>query len=251
MFSVPVAEHKYAQASMHYQQQALASYTRELRNLNGENCCALLTCSMLLSVLAISMSAGHDETIPTPAIETFFSACSLLAGARTITEKYSAILMSSPYRILLEQLPLASGLTVSEDVERAMQELRWYATNAQTEDPWRIEKYHSAIDVLHQSFERLARRMSIGAILVSLSTNDAQVTDLLQQQDCVMMLILVHYGVLYIQLDKWWARGFGSRLIQELSHCLHSQDEKWLPTTRWARSQAAEVPNVHDDPESR
>lgn len=244
----PTTKQKYAQAAIHYQHRALQSYTQELRLLNGENCHVLLACSILLSVLAMSMSAGHHEMTPTPAVETLSSACSLLVGARTVTETYSAILMSTPYRTLLEQLPLYSDPMAGEDVGRAMQELRWYATNAQVNDPWQIEKYHSAIDALDQSFERLARRMSIGAILVSLSTTNAPSTDFLREHDCVMMLILVHYGALYIQLDTWWAREYGSRLVQELSHRLHSRDEKWISTTRWARSKAVESLNFPDDP---
>jgi hypothetical protein len=64
----------------------------------------------------------------------------------------------------------------------------------------------------------------------------------LLDDDPVARLIFLHYGVLLLHAhDRWWAKGFGVRLVKDLATSLRMLSSDWAVPTEWAEACATSL----------
>jgi len=65
-------------------------------------------------------------------------------------------------------------------------------------------------------------------------------------------LIFLHYGVLLLHAhDRWWAKGFGVRLVQDLAVSLRMLSSDWASATEWAEACATSLVEAENAPASK
>lgn len=245
--SSPEKGQEYTSSSLYHESRGLQGYAEQLANITQDNCQAVFAFSMLINVLTIAASVGFPGLPPVPPMDTLFAAFELLRGIEVVWDASSTMLVASPYGILFSQEKSCEGQEAIPDLTNAMQELHRRAGECQS-DPWRADIYHSTIDRLHEAFKEFQGSKNIGIIIAWPILISSTAMDLLKEQDPIVLLIFIHYGVLYLQVhNRWWAYNFGVRLIRDLSKTLHAVDHIWLPYTRWARSKAARVSVIASD----
>lgn len=126
-----------------------------------------------------------------------------------------------------------------------MDELRRCAVEKVKATPDLKDVYFSTIDTLQEHFRKFQQTGNYGIIVSWLISVGEQPAELLSVYDPMMLLIFVHYGVLYLHVHKrWGAHDFGRRVITELSDCLHGKDPSWYVWTKWSREQAARFEDI-------
>jgi hypothetical protein len=242
-FIEPQNNEKYISACLFYQNQCLQTYYKQLTNINPDNCHAMFAVSALINVLTIAMSRGSSSLVATSPLETLFTTFKLLRGIQVVLHGKYDIVRSAHYKEIFSVPEVPPDSVVSPEVSHAMKELLRLVTDENNEaDPDRIEMYKSSIDSLEKHFREVEQVQNFGAIISWPLSLHKTATELLKSRDPMMMLIFVHYGVLYLHIhERWWAHNFGCRLIWELSESLHALGGSWLPLTSWARSKAANV----------
>jgi hypothetical protein len=242
-FIEPQNNEKYISACLFYQSQCLQTYYKQLTNINADNCHAMFAVSALINVLTIAMSRGSTSLAATSPLETLFTTCKLLRGIQVVLHGNFDRVRSAHYKEIFSVTEIPPDSTVSSEVSHAMKELLRLASDGITEvDSDRIEMYKSSIESLGKHFLEVEQVQNFGAVMAWPLSLHETATQLLKARDPMMMLIFVHYGVLYLHIhERWWAHNFGCRLIWELSDSLHALNASWLPLTSWARSKAANL----------
>jgi hypothetical protein len=242
-FIEPQNDEKYISACLFYQNQCLQTYYKQLSNINQDNCHAMFAVSALINVLTIAMSRGSSSLASTSPLETLFTTFKLLRGIQAVLHGNFDTVRSAHYKAIFSVPEVPPNSVVSPEVSHAMKELLRLTSDGNTEaDTDRIELYRSSIESLEKHFREVEQVQNFGAIISWPLSLDATATGLLKARDPMMMLIFVHYGVLYLHIhQRWWAHDFGCRLIWGLSESLHALDASWLPLTSWARSKAANL----------
>jgi hypothetical protein len=243
VYMEPQNSEKYTSACLFYQNQCLRAYFKELSNINQDNCHAMFAVSALINVLTIAMSRGSSSLVATSPLETLFTTFKLLRGIQVVLHGNFDTVRSAHYKEIFSVPEVPPDSVVSPEVSHAMKELLRLASDSNPEAaPDRIQLYKSSIESLEKHFLDVEQVQNFGAIIAWPLSLDETATELLRARDPMMMLIFVHYGVLYLHIhERWWAHNFGCRLIWELSESLHALDASWLPLTSWARSKAANV----------
>jgi len=239
----PQNNEKYSSACLFYQNQCLQTYYKQLANINKDNCHAMFAVSAMINVLTIAMSRGSSGLVATSPLETLFTTFKLLRGIQVVLDGHFDAVRAGHYKEIFSIPDVPPNSTVSKEVSHAMGELLRLASDGNTEaDPDRTELYKSSIDSLGKHFLEVEQVANFGAVIAWPLSLDESATRFLKAHDPMMMLIFVHYGVLYLHIhERWWAHDFGCRLIWELSESLHALGGSWLPLTSWARSKAANV----------
>lgn len=238
---------KYTSASIYYQSRSLREYQAHLSSINDENCHAMFAVSALIHVITIAMSRGGPHLLPTPPLETLFTSFKLLKGIQAVLHSKWFIVKDSHYHPSLSLPTVSSDLAVSTEVSHVMEELRRCAAEAvRSPNSSNIDLYRKTIDSLEEQFRQVENSSNdAGNIVAWPVLIGDEPAELLQRQDPLMMLIFVHYGVLYLHVhETWWAHDYGRRVILDLSESLHALDAAWMPATSWARAQAAKFRNV-------
>ena len=89
--------------------------------------------------------------------------------------------------------------------------------------------------MLEEAFVQLEQYEDHGAIISFAMRISDDSVNLLKAHDPIMLLIFVHYGALFSYIhDRWWAHGFGARMVRELCTLLHAAGPAWAPLTSWA-----------------
>lgn len=241
----PQHSEKYTSACLHYQSQCLRAYHHQLSDINEENCHAMFAVSALVNVIAIAMSHGGPSLLPIPSIETLLTTFKLLRGIQIVLHTTHEIVRSAHYKSAFAMPKVPEGTPVSLEVGQAMEKLRRRAAEAgefNTKD--RLDIYNTSIEKLEDHFKQVELCDRLDMIIAYPIAIDEKAIEMLRDRDPMMMLIFVHYGVLYLRLhERWWARGFGCRLVWDLSEALHALGASWRPLTSWARSKAESVRN--------
>lgn len=239
----PQNNEKYTSACLFYQGQCLRAYHRQLSDINQDNCHAMFAVSALINVLAIATSRGSPSLVATSPLETLFTTFKLLRGIQAVLHGNFDLVRSAHYKEIFAVSDVPPGAVVCPEVSHAMKELLRLSSDGTIKaESATTEIYKASIESLEKHFLEVEQIQNFGAIIAwPLSLNETA-TELLRARDPIMMLIFVHYGVLYLHIhERWWAHNFGCRLIWELSESLHALDASWLPLTSWARSKATNV----------
>lgn len=237
---------KYTSACLYYQNRTIREYQARLSSINDENCHAMFAVSALINVITFAMSRGTSSLPPTPPLETLLTSYKLLEGVKVVLHDRFEKVKLTQYGSLFNAPKLPEDHTLSEEASHALHELhqRAAAVASPSASSINIETYTQTIKSLQESF-RQAEHKHVNAVVAWPLIAGEKAIDLLKAGDPTMMLIFVHYGVLYLHVDdRWWARDFGRRLIWDLSESLHALSASWMPSTSWARAQAAKV---HED----
>ncbi|GKT44625.1 uncharacterized protein ColSpa_04806 [Colletotrichum spaethianum] len=231
----------YTEAAVQYQNSGLIGYRTALLHINDDNYEAIFIFSVILTVLGFAMPAAYTERQPVSPAETIFSIYELLKGIALTSQVYSEAIQSGMFSPLFQKVDRRHSnpcIMPSGQVEAAMARLRqragfmtkYVGTEAQ-------EVYISSIDSLEASFRDVAASQTISIVMAwPVMVNDKLVS-LFKQGDPMALLIWVHYGVLALMIhDRWWGKGFGVRLIEDLCSTLHGLDPEWASWTEWARN---------------
>jgi len=239
----PQSNEQYTSACLFYQSQCLRAYHSQLSDINTDNCHAMFAVSALINVLTIAMSRGSTSLVATSPLETLFTTFKLLRGIQVVLHGNFDRVRSAHYKDIFAVPDIPPNATVSPEVAHATKELLRLASDETNEaEPDRIEMYKTSITTLQDHFLQVEQVHNFGAVIAFPLALSETATELLRARDPMMMLIFVHYGVLYLHVhERWWAYNFGCRLIWELSDALHALNASWLPLTSWARSKAANV----------
>ena len=234
---------KYTSACLFYQHVCMRAYSQQLTDINHDNCHAMFAVSSLINVLTIAMSRGSSSLVATSPLETLFTTFKLLRGIQVVLHGNFDTVRSAHYKEIFSVPDVPPDAVVSPEVAHAMKELLRLASDGTNEtEPDRVEVYKSSVETLEKHFLEVEQVQNFGAVIAWPLALHETATELLRARDPMMMLIFVHYGVLYLHIhERWWAHNFGCRLIWELSDCLHALNASWLPLTSWARSKAANV----------
>ena len=245
----PQNNEKYTSACLFYQGQCLHAYHTQLSDINQNNCHAMFAVSALISVLTIAISRGSSSLVATSPIRTLLTMFKLLRGTQAVLHGYFDTVRFAHYKGVFSIPEVPPDAVVSPEVAHAMQELLRLAANGNEAGSDRIRIYKASVESLEQHFLQVEQVQNFGAVIAWPLSLHETATELLKARDPTMMMIFVHYGVLHLHIhERWWAHGFGCRLIWELSELLHALDASWLPLTSWARSKAANIratPPVH------
>jgi hypothetical protein len=238
-FLRPLESRENISICLYYQCKSLQVYREHLAKLDRQNCHAAFAVSVVINVLTIALSRGCGDLPPTPPLETLSCTFELLRGIGIVLRSSTGTLISGRYKALFSTTSSHVRQKLPDDILQAMERLRIMVQNfANDKDPSQIEVYHSTIDALEQHFELFGQNKNFAAVVSWPVMVGEFPMGLLQNSDPCMMLIFVHYGVLYLQIhDRWWARDFSSRLIEQISEPLHRNGEAWVSATAWARSQ--------------
>ncbi|KAM0718191.1 hypothetical protein Q7P37_006523 [Cladosporium fusiforme] len=242
----PANSEKYTSACLHYQSRSLRGYQAQLSAIDDENCHGMFAVAALVHVITIAMSRGGPNLLPTSPFEALLTGYSLLKGVQVVLRSSWLTIKAAHYQRILTLPPVSPDLTVSTEVSQAMEELRRSAADAaRTTKAATLDLYNTAIDALEEAFRKVEHAQIAGEIAAwPISVGDEGV-ELLKRRDPMMLLIFVHYGVLYLHIhDKWWAHNYGRRIILDLSEDLHALDAAWFSSTSWARARAAKLRDV-------
>jgi hypothetical protein len=242
----PANSKKYTSACVFYQSRSLSQYKLQLSSIDAENCNAVFAVSTLINVLSIAMSRGGPDLLATPPLETLLSSFRLLKGSKVVLHDTWSTINSAHYRSIVVLPELPPYLKVSAQVSYAMESLRRCAVNVvQTPDSSNLDTYWKAIDMLEDHFRQVEHNNDFRPIIAWLIKGGDEPIKLLERYDPMMLLIFVHYGVLYLNVhDRWWAHDFGRRIVLDFSEALHMLDIAWRPLTSWARAQAAKSQGI-------
>lgn len=240
----PSTSMRYTTASSFYQHRGLRDFTHYLDTLNGSNCHAFFAFSMMATVHAIAMSRGTLDTPPTPPFETLSLIYELLRGTGHLSKDILGPNSTNVYKNLIseEQRAFSRSNTmkpVPDDVAEALRSLYQHVNHlASAENGNHLsDLYNATINSLEMAFHISAQTSepALGTIVAWPVRLDEEAVDLYRRGDDLMLLIFIHYGVLYLSLnDRWWAQGFGARMIRTLSDHLHSSNISWVQSTAWA-----------------
>lgn len=137
----------------------------------------------------------------------------------------------------------ANGVKASEAAALAIAGIREQANQSRQKHHANFTfTYTATIDMLEDAFVQIEHYGNHGAIIsFAMSISDESV-NLLKAHDPIMLLIFVHYGALFSYIhDRWWAHGFGARMVRELCVLLHAAGAAWAPFTSWPMAKVTNV----------
>lgn len=243
----PTSAAKYSAASAFYQHRGLRAFNQQLSQRDASSSHAFFAFSMTLTVHTIATARGGPGLLPTSPFETLSSVFELLGGTGHLSKAVVAPQSSSRYRDLIKgnrifeasQNPQPLPGDVSDALRALRQHVAHIVPSAHSEQS---HSYHATIERLEATFRIVNQspELAMGAIVAWPVQMDEQSFSLYRQADPLMLLIFIHYGVLYLTLNgRWWAQGFGGRIIRSLSDYLHNVDTAWSRSTAWALAKAA------------
>lgn len=234
---------RYALACLHYQSRGFRAYQSCLTSIDEDNCHAMFSTSALINIINIAMSRGGPSLLATPPLETILANFKLLRGIKIVLSDTWDTVKEAHYKPIFSERVVPIDATLDKEVAFLLGELRQQAHDVVgSTKSSNLELYHAAIDSLEVTFKKLEYCMDVGAVVGWPTFLKEESEDLLRNHDPMMLLIFIHYGVLYLQLhDRWWAEDFGRRIIFGFSEILHAIDASWLPLTSWARAKAASL----------
>ncbi|WYZ36000.1 hypothetical protein EsH8_X_000647 [Colletotrichum jinshuiense] len=235
----------YTQYAIQYQTSGLVTFQRALRHIDEDNLQAIFVFSVMLTVLGIAISDAYSEHELSSPWGSLVSVHKLLRGVKAISMDHdSSIRTGTASPLFQEHRPVENLLVMpSDEVAAAMARLRQraqFVSKYASRD--RHTVYSDGIKALEAGFDGLANFRRVGVVLAVPANFGHELALLLEEGDPMAQLIWLHYGVLALSIhDQWWGRGFGIRLISQLSQSLHDLDVEWDTWTEWARRCAGSI----------
>ncbi|KXJ84933.1 hypothetical protein Micbo1qcDRAFT_154565 [Microdochium bolleyi] len=231
-------------AALHYQNSGLRGYQSALGSIGPGNCQAIFAFSVMLTVLGFAMPPMYPESQPVSAATSLSCIFELLKGVKVTTDEFTYSIQNGIFAPLFTSTkdPAARLRTVPvRETEGAMAQLRkrtqFVAKYVSAEV---VEIYQSSVDSLEGGFREVSSTQTFNLIIAWPVMVDPRMVGLFNKRDPLALLIWLHYAVLTLSVhDQWWGRGFGVRLVEDLSRILHDVDPEWDPWTAWAREYAS------------
>ncbi|KEY71325.1 hypothetical protein S7711_05916 [Stachybotrys chartarum IBT 7711] len=238
----PSNRDKHKATAMRYQSAGLVGFREALANMDAENLSAVFLFATLVVLAAFTLPPATTHGASATATDRLISIIELLRGVPLVIgpfwERVDLGIIKPVFQAFENPSP-SSESTPTSDYTRATPILRERVDHiGKYVGPERCRVYHSAINHLDKSFRESEAHDTMAHIVAWPLTVGSELATLLQQADPMAQLIWIHYGVLFLHVqDRWWANGFGSSLVQDLSEAVRSVDEDWYTLTQWARDQ--------------
>ncbi|KAK6580355.1 hypothetical protein PZA11_007377 [Diplocarpon coronariae] len=230
------------QSALRYQDLALAGLNKALSNMSPESCEAVAMCSILVLMLSIAIPGVCDdanETSRNP-ISDLLGIRKLMEGVSIITRQSEVVLSNGvlkeffrplllpDYRFILPEIT-ASG--PEDRVAESIRELQRLVSS-------RPAVYQTDLSNACQSLEKIVAPLSAVSAVISWPLGiSPSIFTLLEQNDDLAYLLMIHYGiVLHLITDWWFTKDAGKRLIRALLSSSVVVDDYLKPTIVWARA---------------
>ncbi|KAK4108497.1 hypothetical protein N656DRAFT_680453, partial [Canariomyces notabilis] len=242
----PSSAQFYTSTGVAYQNHGLAGFKSTLSCMDSENSTALFAFSIITIILALAVSVTTPEAPESTPSEALQSVVELLRGVAVIIDTSQEGIRSGIFGVLLEpeRGPTSNhDFLQREELESAMARLVHRSDQlSKYVGPLQQQLYISCIHSLQNAFDHVMAYHNISMVLAWPVTISKKLMERFQQKDPMAQLIWMHYGVLLLAINnRWWGKGFGARLIDNVSETLHAIDEEWTIYTQWARDCAKAV----------
>ncbi|KAF3041713.1 hypothetical protein E8E12_006707 [Didymella heteroderae] len=235
----PAARWKYVEYASRYQASALRKYAFALQSVTESNSHAVFAYAIITMILALAFATVHRDGTSSTSIDDMISFFRLLQGIGAVNHVSGANLSKGPFSALWDlehgedqNVELRSGVATALDA--LMQRAQRYANE---ESSGRSQVYLSSIERLEHVFRRLETSQNLRHIMAWPSGVKSDLLEYMLDGDPMARLIFLHYGVLLVHAhDRWWAKGFGMRLTEDLAASLCALSPDWASSTEWART---------------
>jgi hypothetical protein len=236
---------QYIGFAMRYQNSGLQKYNDALEDINEANCIALFAFSILTNLMAFAFPNATPDSTFSAHTESMMTMLGLARGISLIHSKFVSKLRQGKLASLFRPLP--TGLEPDEGTNAALEVLRQQADCLLTSGSIEKERhavYISGIRSLGDSFGSTMLSSHLGPIvgwpeMIWPREHQAELMRLFQHGDVMARLILMHYGVLLLQIRHlWWGRRTGISLIEDLAVSVRAAGPNWAALTQWPREVA-------------
>jgi hypothetical protein len=229
--SRPENESSYTDRAIRHNNIALREYRSELHSITPKNSPSLFACSTLLIIAALRLSASGLHQEPVGAIEEIAGIFILTQGVRLVLSEMRNWIRESEIAPLFVGRELDDNITLPKNVADALGLLE--KCNQQSADPVPDKKaYALAIQGLKACFMHLRSKERDNGIVLSWAVDVNQdYIRLLGLRRPMALVILAYFAVTLEEVrETWWADGWGTRLIQEVSQGLSVE---WKDLMAW------------------
>lgn len=240
----PAVRWRYVEYASRYQASALRKYTTALQTVTESNSHALFAYAIVTMILALAFATVHRSGTSSSSIDDMISFFRLLQGVGAVNHVSGAHLSNGPFSALWDLEPgEGESVELRPDAAIALSALVQRAESyAEQECPDRCQVYLSSIERLEHVFRRLETSQNLRHIMAWPSGVQSNLLEFLLDGDPMARLIFLHYGVLLLHAhDRWWAKGFGVRLVKDLAASLRMFSPDWASATEWAEARATSL----------
>lgn len=219
--SHPENASSYTHRAIRHNNIALREYSSKLHSITPENSPSLFACSTLLIIIALSLPASSPHQESRGAIEEIAGIFVLTRGVRLVLAEMGDWARESEITPLFVGRELDDNIILPKDVADAVELLE--ECNQQSADPGSDkEAYALAIQGLKACFMHLRSKERDNGIVLSWPVNVSQdYTKLLSLRRPMALVILAYFAVILEEVrESWWATGWGTELIHEVSQVL-------------------------------
>lgn len=221
----------YTGRAIHHYSIALEEYSNKLKGITKENNCSLIICASLTVVFALSLAMSSPTQEPMQPIEELLGIFTLLRGLPLVLGETWSLVQQSEIAPLFVGINSADSIVLSDEVTNAIQLLEDQIERMAPSDADR-DIYVRATQGVKDCFKLVSlKNIDNGMALswpVSLSP---EYTALLSSRQDIALVILAHYAVILNEIrDTWWAKGWGSKLIQEVNQVV---SDEWKSLVAW------------------
>lgn len=219
--SRPEDASSYTDRAIRHNNIALREYRSKLHSITPENSPSIFACSTLLIIAALRLSASGPRQQPVGAIEEIAGIFVLTQGVRLVLSEMRKWIGQSEIAPLFNGRELDDNITLPKNVADALGLLE--NCNQQSVDPGSDKAtYALAIQGLKACFTHLLSKERDNGIVLSWAVDVNQdYIRLLGLRRPMALVILAYFAVTLEEVrETWWADGWGSRLIQEVSQAL-------------------------------
>ncbi|CAJ0544237.1 Ff.00g035160.m01.CDS01 [Fusarium sp. VM40] len=221
----------YTDRAIRHNNIALREYRSKLHSITPENSPSLFACSTLLIIAALRLSASGPHQEPVGAIEEIAGIFILAQGVRSVLSEMRNWIRESEIAPLFVGRELDDNIILPKDVADVLGLLE--TCNQQSADLDSDKTaYVLAIQGLKACFTHLRSKERDNGIVLSWAVDVNQdYIRLLGLRRPMALVILAYFAVALEEVkEAWWADGWGSRLIQEVSQAL---GVKWKALMAW------------------
>ncbi|KAH7187496.1 hypothetical protein BKA60DRAFT_587431 [Fusarium oxysporum] len=229
--SRPENASSYIDRAIRHNNIALREYRSRLHSITSENSPSLFACSILLIIAALRLSASGPHQEPVGAIEEIAGIFVLTQGVRLVLSEMRNWIRESEIAPLFVGRELDDNIILPKDFADAVELLG--ECNQQSPDPGPDkEAYTLAIQGLKRCFMHLRSKERDNGIVLSWPVDVSQdYIKLLSLRRPMALVILAYFAVTLEEVkETWWADGWGTRLIQEVSQVLSVE---WKGLMAW------------------
>lgn len=223
----------YVHAGIDYQSWAVASFRNKLQDIHPDSFEAMLSFSLILMVLALASarySSGMDDSVSTNMVQSTLTHFELLRGCAVVLDNQPTFIEESPYIRRLKRFSELPQVPLDAAADAAMSKLseaNEQRVASSIADPYerRVEQVSywqackMAISLLRECWAKCADADHRGYALGWLNMAGEDYVKAIKASDGIALLTLMYWGVLVESLghEVWWAKDFGSLLVQEIS----------------------------------